>query len=176
VARGWVVNLTKARSKLAALLGTTSLLTISGAVAAYAGEATSTQTARAPEEIPENVLITGSLIRGTAAVGVPVTNLSPQDFAVTGAVTTGDLFRDFPAANVSQSGSATLGGGHTERETRVNLRGLDATGPRSLLMVDGMRYPPQADGICAIDPSIIPSIALDHVDILGRRRLGDLWL
>ena len=31
------------------------------------------------DEIPETVLITGSLIRGTAAVGVPVTNLSPTD-------------------------------------------------------------------------------------------------
>jgi len=145
------VNLTVSKFKIAALLGTTALLTTLGTLAVHAGEAMP-QMAQAPEEIPENVLITGSLIRGTAAVGVPVTNLSPQDFAVTGAVTTGDLFRDFPAANVSQSGSATLGGGHTERETRVNLRGLDATGPRSLLMVDGMRYPPQADGICAIDP------------------------
>jgi Ca-activated chloride channel family protein len=32
-------------------------------------------------ETPETVAITGSLIRGTAAAGVPVTNLSPQDFA-----------------------------------------------------------------------------------------------
>ncbi len=58
-------------------------------------------------------------------------------------------------------------GGHQERETRVNIRGLDATGPRSLLMVDGVRFPPQADGLCAIDPSIIPALALDRVDILA---------
>jgi Ca-activated chloride channel homolog len=42
-------------------------------------------------ETPEQVLVTGSLIRGTAAVGVPVVNLSPQDFARTGALTTADL-------------------------------------------------------------------------------------
>jgi iron complex outermembrane receptor protein len=34
-------------------------------------------------------------------------------------------------------------------------------------MVDGMRFPPQADGICAIDPSIIPALALDRIDILA---------
>jgi len=34
-------------------------------------------------------------------------------------------------------------------------------------MVDGVRFPPQADGICAIDPSIIPALALDRVDILA---------
>src|SRR5436853_3483531 len=33
-------------------------------------------------------------------------------------------------------------------------------------MIDGVRFPPQADGICAIDPSIIPALALDRIDIL----------
>ncbi len=51
------------------------------------------------DEIPETVLITGSLIKGTTAVGVPVTNLTPQDFSQTGALTSVDLFRTFPAAN-----------------------------------------------------------------------------
>ena len=53
------------------------------------------------QEIPESVLITGSLTRGSAAVGAPVTNLSPQDFAQAGALTTSDLFRSVPAANVA---------------------------------------------------------------------------
>jgi outer membrane receptor protein involved in Fe transport len=30
-----------------------------------------------------------------------------------------------------------------------------------------VRFPPQADGICAIDPSIIPALALSRVDILA---------
>src|SRR5437868_2911519 len=34
-------------------------------------------------------------------------------------------------------------------------------------MIDGVRFPPQADGICAIDPSIIPALALDRVDVLA---------
>src|SRR4051812_813615 len=105
-------------ARLAVLLGTTSLLTMAGALSAYA----QAQLAQA-EEIPETVLITGSLIRGTAAVGVPVTNLTPQDFAATGALTTADLFRTFPAANVSPGPVATNGGGNIERATKVNLRG-----------------------------------------------------
>ena len=47
------------------------------------------------EEIDETVLITGSLIRGSAAVGTPVTNLRPQDFAQTGTLTTSELFRAY---------------------------------------------------------------------------------
>src|SRR6266566_302484 len=157
-------------SRFAVLMGTASLLTIANAMSAHAQnqQVAQAQTAQAgPEEIPETVLITGSLIRGAAAVGVPVTNLGLQDFKTTGAIKTADLFRTVPAANVYPTGDATNSNGHQERETRVNLRGLDQTGPRALMMVDGMRFPPQADGICAIDPSIIPSLALDRIDILA---------
>src|SRR6266481_7157580 len=155
-------------AKLATLLGSASLVTIANALSAQAQgqQVAQAQTAQA-EEIPETVLITGSLIRGTAAVGVPVTNLGLKDFQTTGAIKTADLFRTIPAANVYPTGEGTNSGGHLERETRVNLRGLDATGPRALMMIDGIRFPPQADGICAIDPSIIPSISLDHLDVLA---------
>src|SRR5437588_9808971 len=150
-------------SRFAVLMGSASLLTLTNALTAHAQ-----MTAQAaPESVPEQVLITGSLIHGTAAVGVPVTNLGAQDFTQTGAVTIGDLFRTVPVANVAPGPSAVNSNGHQERETRVNIRGLDQTGPRSLLMVDGVRFPPQADGLCAIDPSIIPALALDRVDILA---------
>jgi len=52
---------------------------MANAASAYAQGAVSPK-----RRIPETVLITGSLIRGTAAVGVPVTNLSPMDFKTTG--------------------------------------------------------------------------------------------
>src|SRR5258706_1245437 len=157
-------------SRIAVLMGTASLLTIANAMSAHAQnqQVAQAQTAQAgPEEIPETVLITGSLIRGQAAVGVPVTNLGLKDFQTTGAIKTSDLFRTVPAANVYPTGDGANSGGHLERESRVNLRGLDATGPRALMMIDGMRFPPQADGICSIDPSIIPALALDHVDVLA---------
>lgn len=155
-------------SRFATLMGSASILTVAAATTAHAQEVAQAQTAQAtPESIPEQVLITGSLIHGTAAVGVPVTNLGTQDFTQTGAVTIGDLFRTVPEANVAPGPSAVNSGGHQERETRVNIRGLDQTGPRTLLMIDGVRFPPQADGICAIDPSIIPALALDRVDVLA---------
>lgn len=117
--------------------------------------------------VPEQVLVTGSLIHGTDAVGVPVTNFSAQDYTETGALTTAELFRTVPAANVAPAGSATTGGGKPERATRVNLRGLDRGAVHELLMVDGVRVPPQGNGLCIIDPSIIPELALDRVDILA---------
>src|SRR6185503_9422454 len=164
------MNLTAARfngygARLATLLGTTSLLTLGNAIADRASVHAAEMTAQnIPEEIPENVLITGSLIRGTVAVGVPVVNLSPMDFATTGSLTTADLFKNFPAANVNGGEVGTESGARISRGAKVNLRGLD-TGDavRSLMLVDGMRFPPQSEGLCAIDPSVIPSISLDHV-------------
>jgi outer membrane receptor protein involved in Fe transport len=152
-------------STLATLLGSASLFTMAGAIAnqdrAYAGEAL------AAEEIPENVLITGSLIRGTVAVGVPVINLSPMDFAQTGALTTADLFKNFPASNFSSGDIGTTAAARVDRGQKVNLRNLDTTNSsRGLMMVDGMRVPASGNGLCAIDPSLIPSVALDHIDIL----------
>src|SRR5258705_2226280 len=150
-------------AKLATLLGTASLLTMANAISAYAQG----QQVAQNEEIPETVLITGSLIRGAGAVGVPVTNLGPQDFAMSGALTTADLARPCPAANVAAGPVATMSGANIERATKVNIRGLDSgTATRSLMMIDGMRFPGQGNGLCEIDPSVVPAIAQDHIDIL----------
>src|SRR5690242_14584134 len=155
--------------RFAALMSSASFITLTAIVPAQSQQLAQAQTAQAAPEaaVPEQVLITGSLIHGAAAVGVPVTNLGVQDFTQTGNITIGDLFRTVPAANVAPAPSAVNSNGQQERETRVNIRGLDQTGPRSLLMVDGIRFPPQSDGLCSIDPSIIPALALDRVDILA---------
>src|SRR5579871_5580087 len=89
-------------SRFATLMGSASILTLTSIIAANAQQQTAqAQMAQAtPEAVPEQVLITGSLIHGAAAVGVPVTNLGVQDFTQSGAITIGELFRTIPAANV----------------------------------------------------------------------------
>jgi Ca-activated chloride channel family protein len=58
------------------------------------------------EKVDETVLITGSLVRGSAAVGVPVQNLSPQAFAESRAPAAADLFRAYPQTNVAPGAPA----------------------------------------------------------------------
>ncbi len=149
-------------SRFATLMGSASILSLTTALGAHAQMAAQT----GPETVPEQVLVTGSLIHGTAAVGVPVTNVGTQDFTTTGFSTLGELFQTIPAAQTTLPQS-TISGGHIERNNQVNIRGLDTNGPRSLLMIDGARFPGQDDGICLIDPSIIPQLALDRADILA---------
>ncbi len=153
-------------STLASLLGSASLLAMANSGAAQA-QPVPMMAQAAPMEAPEQVLVTGSLIRGTVAVGVPVTNLGPQDFTQSGSVSTGDLFRTVPAANVIPGPVAVQSGANIERATRVNIRQLDTgDAPRTLLLVDGHRFPGQGNGICEIDPSIVPQLALDRLDVL----------
>src|SRR6266576_3006150 len=138
-----------ATSRLTALLGTASFLALSTSLSVQAQQVAQAQMAQAgPEVVPEQVLITGSLIRGTAAVGVPVTNLSPRDFNVTGALTTTDLFRTIPAATVQAGPVATANAGNLEKAVRVQVRGLDTgTAQRELLRVDGLRVPPMTNQV-----------------------------
>jgi len=153
---------------LSTFLGTTSFLTLAASLDAHAQQMAQAQMAQAgTQEVPEQVLITGSLIRGTVAVGVPVTNLSAQDFNVTGALTTTDLFRTVPAATVQAGPVATANAGNLEKAVRVQVRGLDTgTAQRELLMVDGYRVPPMTNQVAVLDASIIPSLALDRIDVL----------
>ena len=136
-------------------------------VAAAAVAPVGAQTAGA-DVAPEQVLVTGSLIHGAEAVGVPITSLGGFDFVQTGALTVSDLLRSLPAVVVQGSTSITNSGASISRGEGADIHGLNsASSPRTLMMIDGMRYPPQGHGTSFVDPSIIPQLAVDHVDVLA---------
>ena len=150
--------------RFAALMGSASLLTLANVVAAQ-GQTTPAQTAQAgPETVPEQVLITGSLIHGTAVVGVPVTNLSTQDFVQTGQITVDALLAKVPSVQINQLEQASTNGNIT-RNTELTLHQLGGT--RNLLLVDGMRTPLDSYDGSVVDANIIPQLALDRIDVLA---------
>src|SRR4051812_23920015 len=109
-----------------ALFGTASFLTVAGTLAAQAGAAPP-----APGPV-EEVLITGSLIRGAPAVGVPVTALSQEDFQETGALTIADVLKEVPSLVVQTSNVGTPGQtGTVTRPQQVLIRGV----PKETLMM-----------------------------------------
>jgi iron complex outermembrane receptor protein len=150
------------------LLGCASVFTIATMLGAQAQQTPPAQTAQAsPDQVPEQVLVTGSLIHGAAAVGVPVTSLSDQDFKQSGSLTIGDLFKNVPSVVVIASPNVINGGGYINRGQNINIRNLSQKGNRTLMLVDGMRFPNQGNGGCQTDPSIIPQLALDRLDVLA---------
>jgi len=140
--------------KTIALLGTASFFTIAATISAQA-------------QVQE-VLITGSLITGTAAIGVPVTQLGQESFLESGSITVSDVLNQVQEVRVLTSQTNTGGGGNAQRLREVSVRGIaTGAGTESLLMVNGMRVPIQSFSAELIDPSIIAPIAVERVDILA---------
>lgn len=144
----------RSAARFAALFGTASFLALSGTAAFAQGESA-----------VEEVLVTGSLIRGAAAVGVPVTALSLQDFKNTGAASISELMRNVPAIQVDLASAATTHTKYSQRGNYIDLHLLGAT--RALLMVNGMRYPLQGEGGTQMDPGLIPQLSTERVEILA---------
>jgi outer membrane receptor protein involved in Fe transport len=145
--------------------GRTQIFLASASAVALSCAGALAQPAPAPAPIVEEVLITGSLIRGAEAVGVPVTALSLEDVQETGAMTIGDLLRKTPALFVTPSTSFQSSVTNFVRAARVDIHNF---GPlRTLMLIDGMRFPANNHDASSYDPSIIPSIALQRLDILA---------
>jgi hypothetical protein len=133
-------TVSRSRARLAALLGTASLGAMFASSAAFAQGAMMV----AQDEIPETVLITGSLIAGTVPIGVPVTNLTPRDLAETGQLSLADILKSVPALDIDAQASPTYGGGTLSFEQNVQIHSLGTgSGVETLLMVNGLRFPPQ---------------------------------
>jgi len=109
----WSSKSVRSAARAATLFGTASFIIMAGASVAHAQ-----QVAQAPVE---EILITGSLIRGAPAVGVPVSALSEQDFAEVGALTITEVLASIPALDVRQAPSPSQGGGRLSGVTNVQI-------------------------------------------------------
>ncbi|WP_020656510.1 TonB-dependent receptor domain-containing protein [Massilia niastensis] len=135
----------------------------------YAGSA---MTAAMAQEVPakmDSVVVTGTLIRGAAPVGAPVTKLDREAIEKSGAASTTDLLRLLPQVqnlgadeghtNAAQNANQniTLGSG-------INLRGL---GPESTLtLINGVRMAPGGLAAQYTDPSTIPPLAIERMEVI----------
>ena len=158
--------------RLATLLGTASFFTISNALDAYAGRGGRPGGGN-PRDGADHRLADPRHGRGRRAGH----QSQPARFRHDRRADHRRSVPHLPAANVMPpAGCDEFGRQHRTRHA-VNLRGLDTgTATRSLLMVDGMRFPAQGNGQCVIDPSIIPALSHRPHRRPGRRRVGDLRL
>lgn len=121
------------------------------------------------QEKMQSVEVTGTLIRGAAPVGAPVQRLDRAAIEKSGVASTGELLRLLPQiqnlgadeghTNAAQNANQniTLGSG-------INLRGL---GPESTLtLVSGQRMAPGGLAAQYTDPSTIPAIAIERIEVI----------
>jgi len=118
--------------------------------------------------ILNEVVVTGSRISGTAPVGSTVQTLGRAEIDTSGAINTTQLLQELPQVynlGVSESSRGQSGGsGNITYGTTINLRGI---GPyTTLTLIDGHRAVPQGTTGFAVDPSIVPALGLQRVEIV----------
>lgn len=123
------------------------------------------------EQLLQEVVVTGTQIRGvTAPIGAELQSLGVSQIQDSGQQTTADILRSLPMVSsigpgedVTNSG-ADLGSLNITRQTGINLRGLGTQA--TLVLLDGRRLAPGGEGAQLFDPSNIPAIALQRIDVL----------
>lgn len=121
----------------------------------------------------EEVVVTGSHIRGTSNDTAPLMVIDRADIERSGYATTQEFIASLPqnfsggaqgATEDGQLGPGLYAGVNSSFATGVNLRGLGATA--TLVLIDGHRVAPSASGIF-VDVSAIPLEAIERVEIVA---------
>jgi len=127
--------------------------------------------ARAESEVLEEVVVTGSHIRGAPA-SAPLSIIGRRDFDARPYADAGQALRDNPANysgglnGENSAGDVAVDGASSNRNyaSSANLRGL---GPgATLVLLNGNRLPVAGQGI-APDLSMIPAAAIERIEVLA---------
>jgi iron complex outermembrane receptor protein len=118
------------------------------------------QTAPAADAAVEEVVVTGTAIRGVAPVGSAAVNITRETLVEAPSRSPSDLISNLPQASGLGTTLASSGG----RSAGVNLRGLGNNA--TLLLFDGHRGVSQGVTNQISDPNTIPFAAIERVEVV----------
>jgi iron complex outermembrane receptor protein len=142
----------------------------SAAVVALAAPAlAAAQEAPAAQEAVDEIVVTGTRLRASAPVGSALIGVTRDQISSSTSINATQLFQEVPQVlniGVSDSSRGQSGGAaNTSYSNSINIRGL---GPYSTLtLIDGHRSVPQGSTGFAVDPSVIPTIAIQRLEIVA---------
>jgi iron complex outermembrane receptor protein len=121
------------------------------------------------KEAVEEVIVTGSYLKGSATDGAsPVEIIGRDTIEDLGAVTMADITKNISVNSGSENQADSFTSGSTQGTSNVNLRGLGLSS--TLVLVDGRRNTVAAatanDGSVFVDTNSIPVIAVKRVEVL----------
>jgi iron complex outermembrane receptor protein len=113
----------------------------------------------------EAVTVTGTSIRGVAPIGSNLVTVGRDTLGKIAAINATEMTNTVPA--ITQSGSAVQGE-NTYSYYAPSIHGLGGSASNTtLVIVDGMRMPGGGTQFGQTDPNIIPSSALQRVEVLA---------
>ena len=124
---------------------------------------------RAAAPAVEEVVVTGTSIRGIASAGSPSISMNHEAFAESGVATSSELARALPqvinlGADESRLGGAQDGAANTTRVSGINLRGVG--NEATLLLINGRRLAPAGVIKSLYDPNVIPAAAVERMEVV----------
>ena len=146
--------------------GTSSRLWASAAVAALLTCPSAVAAATAPTTV-EEIVVTGSLIRGTPPVGSSLISVGEAELKASTAPTVGEFLKNVPQVlgiGVDPGHKIGAGAGNVTYSSSINMRGL---GPSAtLVLYNGERMPRSGNG-AFVDSSNIPGIAIQRIEVVA---------
>ena len=114
----------------------------------------------------EDIVVTGSRVRGAESVGATVIQIGREEIELSAGVTVDRIIKELPQVfnlGVTESARNTSGGaGNIVFLNSVNLHGI---GPyATLVLVDGHRV---IYNTRSVDPSMLPSIGLERIEVIA---------
>lgn len=123
-----------------------------------------------PDSVGQDIVVTGSRIRGTGPVGSNVIAVGAAEIASQPTATITEFLRKVPQIQgfgvdaSSPSVSGGQGGTNTTRGSSINLRGV---GPQATLtLIDGQRLTFSGVSSNYVDATAIPSIAVERIEVV----------
>lgn len=115
------------------------------------------------------IVVTGTRLRGVAPVGSTLIGVNRDAIEASNAVSTVQLLQEIPQVynlGISDVSRGQSGGAfNTTYGSSINIRGL---GPFSTLtLIDSHRSVPQGSTGFAVDPSVIPTLAIERVEVVA---------
>jgi len=152
------------RLEAPAQIGTTSsIIKQNAANSALAQDTSTTDAGTAPAV--EEVVVTGTSIRGVSSIGSSLVTLDQQTIQDTGAEDVEQLMQTVPS--ISNANAVTQGEIRSDYYA-PSIHDLGASASNStLILIDGTRVPAGNTQHSEIDPNIIPLVALERVEVLA---------
>jgi iron complex outermembrane recepter protein len=141
------------------------LVSATSLVSGVAFAQTSTPANASEEESVEEVIVTGTSIRGVAPVGSNLVSVGVVDLEKTQAINLSTLVNTIPA--LSTNGSLAQGENlWSFYSPQIHQLGGSSSNT-TLVVIDGMRTPGGGAQFNQTDPNIIPTSAMERIDVLA---------
>jgi iron complex outermembrane receptor protein len=129
---------------------------------------TAEQGAAASEDL-EEIVVTGTSIRGAAPVGTGLITVGREEIESTGATTVQQILEMVPAVTgMGTAGQGNFGSADASGVDAPTIHGLGASASNStLILIDGHRFPLSGINHALGDPNMIPPLALERVEVLA---------